>query len=115
MIYHPRTIAPLALALAGLAVVAPAEARPATGTVQVRVHYHLQELESWGGAEAVYRRIGIAARRGCQPVAVAALVARVQARKCRDELVGLAVARVGSPVLAAVHDGSAPIRLAARR
>jgi UrcA family protein len=119
MTYFPRTIAPLALALAGVAAAVPAEARQAPAVepaaVQYRISYHPYELATRAGAEALYRRIGRAARDACRLDGIAAIVARAGADQCRAEIIDRAVAQVGSAALAAIHDGRGEmISLAAR-
>jgi UrcA family protein len=119
MTYFPRTIAPLALALAGVAAATPAEARQAPvepAPIEFRVKYHPYELATQSGAEALYRRIGRVARDACRMDGIAAIVARAEFVKCRDETIDNAVAQVGSAALAAVHDGRGEaVSLAARQ
>jgi UrcA family protein len=99
MIFNPSTIAPLALALAGLSA---ADARAGQETYQMRLRYHQGELASQAGAEQLYERIGRTARRTCQ-VTELSVAARARARRCRAELVDNAVASIDNRVLAAVH------------
>jgi UrcA family protein len=117
MIYFPRTIAPLALALAGIAAAVPAEARQAPAAepapIELRIKYHRQELATRAGAEALYRRIGSVARDACRMEGIAALFARAEAKGCRAETIDRAVAQVDSSALAAVHDGRTSVSLAA--
>lgn len=120
MTYFPRTIAPLALALAGVAAAAPAEARQAPAVepapIEFRVKYHPYELATRSGAEALYRRIGRVARDACRMDGIAEIVARAEIAKCRAETIDIAVAQVSSAALAAVHDGRrATVSLAARK
>lgn len=112
MAFHPRTIAPFALALAAMSGGSPA--RAADKVYSIRVHYASSELASPAGADAVYGRIAAAARHSCAGVGRVSLTDVALARMCRRELVARAVARVDSPLLAAVHDGRGAIRLAAR-
>jgi UrcA family protein len=117
MTYFPRTIAPLALALAGIAAAVPAEARQAPAEpspIEFRIRYHSQELATRAGAEALYRRIGRVARDACRMEGITAILARGEAAKCRTETIDRAVAQVGSSALAAVHDGRTSVSLAAR-
>lgn len=112
MMFHPRTIVPVALALA--VIPAAAQAQPGDETYRIRFHYHDSELASWGAAASVYDRIARAARRSCSAIGTTSLLDQALAKKCREELVTAAVAKVDSPVLAAVHGGGDKIRLAAR-
>lgn len=118
MTYFPRTIAPVALALAAIAAAVPADARQAPAVepapIELRVKYHRHELATRAGAEALYRRIGRVARDACRIEGIAAIVARPEARRCEVETVDRAVGQVGNSTLAAVHDGRASVSLAAR-
>jgi UrcA family protein len=109
MIFNPSTIAPLALALAGLSAV---DARAVEPTYVMRLHYYQGELASPAGARALYERIGRKARRTCQ-IADLSVAARTNAQRCRAELIDRAIARIDSPLLAAEH--GQPLRLASSR
>ena len=113
MIKHSRTIAmsSFALALACLPVVANADEG---ATYRMRIRYDVAELATQAGAEGLYRRIRETARRSCTPDDRSALGASIAAAKCRADLVERAVERIGSPVVASIHEGRGAIRLASR-
>ncbi len=107
----------LAAVTAGLA---QAEASPPEAQVAQAVTYADLDLSTRDGAHALLKRIDLAAKRACgvepshsplEPRAVAFF------RDCVDASVDAAVARVGSPMLASIHNdikSTTGVTLAAR-
>lgn len=108
----------LAAVTAGL--VEQAEASPPEAEAAQAVTYADLDLSTQDGAHALLKRIGLAAKRACGVEAShSPLEPRAGAyfRDCVDASVDAAVARVGSPTLASIHDdmkSPASMTLAAR-
>ena len=83
---------------------------------QVKVGYADLNLSSTQGAEALYRRIKIAAGEVCYPREERNLVLMANRRACIQKAISDAVTHVGSPTLTAVyntHEGqSLPLQVA---
>jgi UrcA family protein len=98
------------------AVYLSANAAQATqGAPQLRVKYNVWELRSEAGAQGVYDRIKRGARRTCPDQGVMPIADRMDAIDCQEELVSLAVAKLQSPFVTALHGGSEKIQLASRK
>ena len=92
----------LAAALTGFSV----SARAVTSAVKVRsvtVRYAELDLAKPQGLEALYIRIGGAARRVCRADSSLRLRARVNMRNCHQEAIERAVKQVNLPTLTAIH------------
>jgi UrcA family protein len=113
-----RHLARLAL-LAGLCTAAPLYAgtvAAATPTQSVTVKFGDLNLQSEAGVRALYSRIRTATRAVCSPEPTGDPLAMLEFKACRSKALSDAVARVGSPALAALHrskvGGAPPVRMA---
>lgn len=113
-----RHLARLAL-LAGICTAAPLYAgtvAAATTTQSVTVNFGDLNLQSEAGVRALYARIQAATRVVCSPEPAGDRLAMLEFKACRTEALSNAVARVGSPALAALHrskaGGAPPVRMA---
>ncbi len=104
----------VALAMASLlAVAGSASAKAESGdrhaaqrnaeTEPVVISYAPEELESRSAAEALYERIVRTARDFCSYDGQRSAVRRVQATRCRTDIITQAVARIGAASLNEVH------------
>jgi UrcA family protein len=82
---------------------------------QLRVKYNVWELRTQAGAQGVYSRIKRGAERACPDGGVMPISDRMAAVRCQEELIELAVAKLGSPIVTALHSGNESIQLASRK
>jgi UrcA family protein len=90
-------------------------AQATQGAPQLRVKYNVWELRTQDGAQSVYDRIKRGARRTCPDQGVMPIADRMAAIDCQEELVALAVAKLRSPLVTALHGGTGEIQLASRK
>lgn len=92
-----------------------AAAQATQGAPQLRVKYNVWELRTQSGAQGVYNRIKRGARRTCPDQGVMPIADRMAAIDCQEELVELAVDKLASPFVTALHGGSEGVQLASRK
>ena len=92
---------PTAVALGLAASVAASAAEPPSITLK----YEADDLVTTAGAEALYKRIRVAARQVCSPYSGEDLLRWSRWKRCYRQAVGNAVAAVHQPTLTALHAG----------
>jgi UrcA family protein len=99
-----KTLLTAVAAFAAMAVSASAFAAPTSDTqVSVKVSLAGVDLQSQAGAQVALGRIHVAARQICGEEPTDALDGRAQYRACMAQVTDRAVAKLGSPTVAALN------------